>query len=106
MLTYPDREKSTQSHTGETAMLSTSELCHILESGFLPLSCTCSLAANGALTIKIYDAETGRVDLLLPGVSTAGLTSVRDISNLIGELRTELRAGRRAFAGGFTHHAG
>ncbi|MGZ0783732.1 DUF1652 domain-containing protein [Pseudomonas sp. TKO26] len=87
-------------------MLSTSELCHILESGFLPLSCTCSLAANGALTIKIYDAETGRVELLLPGVSTAELTSVRDISNLIGELRTELRAGRRAFAGAFTHHAG
>ncbi|WMN15302.1 MAG: DUF1652 domain-containing protein [Pseudomonas piscis] len=82
-------------------MLSTHELCHILESGFLPLSCACNVNSGGSLTIKIYDAASGRVDLLLPGVSTAQLTSVRDISNLIGELRTELRAGRRAFAGGF-----
>ncbi|AXK52335.1 DUF1652 domain-containing protein [Pseudomonas protegens] len=87
-------------------MLSTSELCHILESGFLPLSCVCSVHPSGSLTIKIYDADSGRVDLLLTGVSTAELTSVRDISNLIGELRTELRAGRRGFAGGFTNYAG
>lgn len=87
-------------------MLSTHELCRILESGFLPLSCACSLNPSGSLTIKIYDAASGRVDLLLPGVSTAKLTSVRDISNLIGELRTELRAGRRAFAGGFSSYGG
>ena len=87
-------------------MLSTNELCRILESGFLPLSCACSLNPSGSLTIKIYDAASGRVDLLLPGVSTAQLTSVRDISNLIGELRTELRAGRRAFAGGFSSYGG
>lgn len=80
-------------------MLSTRELCHILESGFLPLSCICSVNADGSLSIKIYDAASGRVDLLLNGVSQAQLTSVRDVSNLIGELRTELRAGRRAFAG-------
>ncbi|KAF0866147.1 DUF1652 domain-containing protein [Pseudomonas sp. LD120] len=87
-------------------MLSTLELCRILESGFLPLSCACSVNPNGFLTIKIYDAESGRVDLLLTGVCTAELTSVRDISNLIGELRTELRAGRRAFAGAFSNYAG
>jgi hypothetical protein len=36
---------------------------------------------------------------LLDGVSTEQLTSVRAISDLIGELRTEMSAGRRAFAG-------
>jgi hypothetical protein len=36
---------------------------------------------------------------LITGVSPERLTSVRDISNLIGELRIEMRAGRRAFAG-------
>ncbi|WP_409303698.1 DUF1652 domain-containing protein [Pseudomonas sp. KCJK8993] len=82
-------------------MLSTHELCRILESGFLPLSCACHVNPDGTLTVKIYEAASGRVDLLLPGVCTAQLTSVRDVSNLIGELRTELRAGRRAFAGGF-----
>lgn len=87
-------------------MLSTVELCHILESGFLPLACTCTLSPNGSLMIKVFEPESGRVDLLLTGVSTADLTSVRSISNLIGELRTELRAGRRAFAGGFSNYAG
>lgn len=87
-------------------MLSTVELCHILESGFLPLACACTLSPNGALMIKVFEPESGRVDLLLTGVSTAELTNVRSISNLIGELRTEIRAGRRAFAGGFTSYAG
>jgi hypothetical protein len=36
---------------------------------------------------------------LITRVSPARLTTVRDISNLIAELRIEMRAGRRAFAG-------
>ncbi|MCP2226357.1 hypothetical protein OKW12_001764 [Pseudomonas silensiensis] len=54
---------------------------------------------NGLLRIKVYDPATGRIDLLIPCVTPARLTTVRAISDLIGELRTELRAGRRAFAG-------
>lgn len=87
-------------------MLAIVELCHIVESGFLPLSCHCTVNANGSLTIKIFDSESGRVELLLPGVSTSDLTSIRSISNLIGELRTEIKAGRRALAGGFSSYAG
>nr|WP_314566998.1 hypothetical protein [uncultured Pseudomonas sp.] len=41
---------------------------------------------------------SGWVDLLLTGVSPGGLDSIRSISNLIGELRTEIKAGRRGFA--------
>ncbi|MGY2372886.1 DUF1652 domain-containing protein, partial [Pseudomonas sp. SDO5201_S390] len=33
------------------------------------------------------------------GVSTSSFTSVRSVANFIGELRTEMKAGRRAFAG-------
>lgn len=80
-------------------MVSVSELCRIVESGFQPLSCACTVNPDGSLRIKVFERATGRIDLLITGVSPAQLTSVRAISNLIGELRTEMRAGRRAFAG-------
>lgn len=79
-------------------MISIVELRRIMESGFLPLACDCSLSHDGSLRINIFDPASGRVDLLLTGVSTQGLDSIRSISNLIGELRTEIKAGRRGFA--------
>jgi hypothetical protein len=54
---------------------------------------------DGTLRIKVYEPAAGRIDLLITGVSPERLTTVRDVSNLIGELRIEMRAGRRAFAG-------
>ncbi|OLF53217.1 DUF1652 domain-containing protein [Pseudomonas chlororaphis] len=82
-------------------MLSMGELRQILESGFLPLSCHCTVNADGSLAIKVFEPHSGRIELLLTGVSTEQLTSVRAVANFVGELRTEIRAGRRAFAGGF-----
>lgn len=79
-------------------MISIVEFRHIMESGFLPLACDCSLNSDGSLRINIFDPASGRVDLLLPRVSPQGLDSIRSISNLIGELRTEIKAGRRGFA--------
>jgi hypothetical protein len=79
-------------------MLPISVLCNIVESGFEPLSCECT-ESLGLLRIEVFDPVTGRVALLISGVSTAELTSVRAISDFIGELRTEMKAGRRAFAG-------
>lgn len=87
-------------------MLSMVELRQILESGFLPLSCTCTVNQDGSLMIKVFEPESGRVDLLITGVSTAELTSARAMANFVGELRTEIKAGRRAFAGGFSSYAG
>ncbi|MHC8338829.1 DUF1652 domain-containing protein [Pseudomonas sp. HLT2-19-2] len=80
-------------------MVSVPELCRIVECGFQPRSCACTVNPDGTLRIKVYEAATGRTDLLITRVSPAQLTTVRAISNLIGELRTEMRAGRRAFAG-------
>lgn len=81
-------------------MVSVPELCRIMASGFQPLACDCTVNPDGSLRIKVYEPATGRIDLLITGVSPVQLTSVREISNLIGELRTEMRAGRRAFASG------
>lgn len=80
-------------------MVQLAQLCSIVESGFKPLSCECTVNGDETLRIKVFDRTTGRIELLITGVSPDELTSVRDISNLIGELRTEMRAGRRALAG-------
>jgi hypothetical protein len=73
-------------------MISTLELRHIIECGFQPLSCTCSVNPDGSLMIKVFDSISGRVDLLVTAVSTSELTSSRAIANLIGELRSEMEA--------------
>ena len=79
-------------------MISFVEFNRTMASGFLPLACDCTLNSDGSLRISIFEPVSGRVDLLLTGVSPDGLDSIRSISNLIGELRTEIKAGRRGFA--------
>ena len=79
-------------------MISIDELNNIMAAGFVPLACDCSLNSDGSLRISVYEPASGRVDLLLPRVSPQGLDSIRSISNLIGELRAEIKAGRRGFA--------
>ena len=71
-------------------MISTLELRHIIESGLLPRACTCSVNSKGALLIKMIEPSSGRVELFVPGVLAATLTSSRAISNLISELRIEM----------------
>ncbi|WP_318185852.1 hypothetical protein [Pseudomonas fluorescens] len=46
--------------------------------------------AKGALLIKMIEPSSGRVELFVPGVLAAELTSSRAISNLISELRIEI----------------
>ena len=79
-------------------MIAINELTKIMASGFLPLACDCSLNSDGSLRISVFEPASGRVDLLLTRVSPQGLDSIRSISNLIGELRAEIKAGRRGFA--------
>jgi len=71
-------------------MLSILEIRRIIECGFQPLSCTCTYNHNGSLVIKVFEDETGRVELVATAVSTANLTSAQSIENLIGELRSEI----------------
>ncbi|WP_274643558.1 DUF1652 domain-containing protein [Pseudomonas serbica] len=79
-------------------MVPISVLCNIVESGFEPLACECT-ESGGLLRIEVFEPASGQVKLMIAGVSTERLTSVRTISDFIAELRTEISAGRRAFAG-------
>lgn len=71
-------------------MISILELRHIIECGFLPLSCTCTVNPDGSLMIKVFEPSSGRVDLLVTAVATEKLTSSHAIANLIGELRFDM----------------
>lgn len=71
-------------------MISALELRHIIECGFLPLSCHCPVNPDGSLMIKLFEPTSGLVDLLVTSVTTSGLNSSRAIANLIGELRSEM----------------
>lgn len=75
-------------------MISSFELRQIIESVFLPLSCTCTLNPDGSLMIKVFEPESGRVELLVTGISTANLRSRSAIASLIGELRSEMAFAR------------
>ncbi|QXI26992.1 DUF1652 domain-containing protein [Pseudomonas vanderleydeniana] len=72
-------------------MISILELRNIIELGFLPLRCQCTVAPDASLTVKVFDEPTGRVDLLVTGISSQTLTSSRAIANLVAELRGELQ---------------
>lgn len=78
-------------------MISALELRHIIECGFLPLSCSCTLNLDGSLMIKVTEPSSGSVELLVTGVSTAPLTTSRAIANLVGELRSEMAARKTSF---------
>ncbi|WP_082224310.1 DUF1652 domain-containing protein [Pseudomonas trivialis] len=80
-------------------MISVLELRHIIECGFLPLSCNCTVNPDGSLMIKVFEPTSGRVDLLVTSVMTQSLTSSRAIVNLIAELRAEMEE-RSARSGG------
>ncbi|MDZ5431999.1 DUF1652 domain-containing protein [Pseudomonas fluorescens] len=71
-------------------MISALELRHIIESGLLPRSCTCTVNSKGALLIKMSEPSSGHAELFVPGVLASALTSSRAISNLIGELKIEM----------------
>jgi hypothetical protein len=82
-------------------MISTLELCHIVESGFLPAKCKCTIDANDQIMVQIFDRERGHADLLAGGISVSSLNSSRAIANLIATLKEDLKlhsASRRTTA--------
>ncbi|WP_342652935.1 DUF1652 domain-containing protein [Pseudomonas sp. F3-2] len=72
-------------------MISALELCHIVESGFLPAKCKCTIDANDQMMIQIFDRDRGHADLLASGIPTSTLGSSRAIATLIASLKDELR---------------
>ncbi len=65
------------------------ELRHIIESGFLPMRCRCTVDHNGDLTIELMDESAG-TNLVIGGIPVTSLQTSRDIANLVGQLRAEI----------------
>lgn len=76
-------------------MISTLELRRIIEESFRPLDCKCTLVSGNSLQVRVTDPATGRVDLLVTGISTNTLVSPRAISELIAELRYDLASNKQ-----------
>lgn len=71
-------------------MLSTLELRNIIESSFLPQRCQCTQGADHSLTVKVFQSNSDRADVLATGIDTRQLNSSRAISNLIAGLRRDM----------------
>jgi len=71
-------------------MLSTLEIQNIIEHSFQPLVCTCSVAADQSLTIRVCDCMTGKVELLASHVPLWTLDSTHALATLIADMRLEI----------------
>ncbi|KAA0945615.1 MULTISPECIES: DUF1652 domain-containing protein [unclassified Pseudomonas] len=73
-------------------MFTLSQLRNCIEAGLLPLNCEFTLCRDASLTLKVFDAESGRVDLVVTGISINKLKNPQDVENMIEELRYELQS--------------
>ncbi|WP_054056722.1 MULTISPECIES: DUF1652 domain-containing protein [Pseudomonas] len=65
------------------------DLRALLEQGFAPLACDCVLG-DASLSVRVYDRESGRVDLMVAGIALGGLRQREDAVRLLKELQDEL----------------
>lgn len=62
----------------------------LIEDGFEPMACECVIGADSSMSVRIYDRDSGRVDLMVTGIATDSVKTRHDVSELITELRDEL----------------
>lgn len=67
-----------------------SQVRHEIEGSFEPLACECVIGADASLSVRIYDRESGRVDLMVIGIALDQVKTQHDVLALINELRDEL----------------
>ncbi|RMN92184.1 hypothetical protein ALQ50_101050 [Pseudomonas coronafaciens pv. coronafaciens] len=72
-------------------MISRLELRHIVESAFFPMKCVCTISPFNIMTVQIIDSHTGDEEFTATGIDTTPLTSMRDIVELIHELKGEMK---------------
>jgi len=72
-------------------MISSLELCQIIESSFLPARCQCSVDAKGLMSIQLYTSLTGHADFMATGIEVSTLNTSRSIASLITGLKEDLR---------------
>lgn len=71
-------------------MLSTLELCHLIECALLPLECTCEAITEDCLTITIIDGG-GRVQFKASNIKPAALVDRKSINRLVTDIKSELQ---------------
>lgn len=71
-------------------MFSLSYIRRCLEKSFAPLACECAVGADASLTVRIFERETGRVDLVVTGIIMEKINSAEAIAKMIEELRYEI----------------
>jgi len=67
------------------------ELRSLLERGFAPLACDCVLG-EASLSVRVYDPESGRVDLMVTGISLSVLHQREGALRLLEELLEDLES--------------
>ena len=72
-------------------MFTLAQLRNCIEEGMSPLTCEFTLCRDASLTLKVYDADTGRVDLVVTGISTNRLQTPIEVEKMVEELRYELQ---------------
>lgn len=73
-------------------MFTLAQLRNCIEEGLSPLTCEFTLCRDASLTLKVFDADTGRVDLVVTGISTNRLQTAQEVANMVEELRYELQS--------------
>jgi hypothetical protein len=76
-------------------MISPLELRHIIESGFAPTKCVCTINDDNLLTVNLYHPNKGHPAISVRNLNAAELTTSRAISNLIAQLKDELASQER-----------
>ncbi|NBF04990.1 DUF1652 domain-containing protein [Pseudomonas sp. Fl5BN2] len=72
------------------AVITQAQLRVCIEQRLAPLACSFSNAGDGTLTLRVFEPESGRVDLVVTGLSAKALQSEADVLTMIDELLYEL----------------
>jgi hypothetical protein len=71
-------------------MISNLELRQIIESGFAPVKCVCTISHNQLMTVSLYEPHKGHPVMEVRNLNAAELTSSRAIAELVIRLKDEL----------------
>nr|WP_219736379.1 DUF1652 domain-containing protein [Pseudomonas chlororaphis] len=76
----------------EAWVISQAQLRRYIEQGFAPLACAFSTGSDSTLTLRVFEPESGRVDLVVTGIDPRALETEADVLAMIEELLYELRS--------------
>lgn len=73
-------------------MITLAQMRMLIERGFSPLACECSVTDDHSLTVKLFHPVSGQVDLVVSGLTMSTLQTPESVAALIEELRYELQS--------------